>query len=84
MDVHLHDVRICGLILAASRTIARFAAAELALAVLVDPTRDESLARICGCIQLKQDLTEKEVMNVDETGNVGNDITMLAMDGLMI
>ncbi|KAK0225141.1 hypothetical protein EDD85DRAFT_221965 [Armillaria nabsnona] len=71
--IHLHDVHIVGPIVSNSLGTSKFAAAERALGILRDATKDKSLDRICNC---------SELMDVD-TGtaleSVGEDIEKLSL-----
>ncbi|KAG7453028.1 P-loop containing nucleoside triphosphate hydrolase protein [Guyanagaster necrorhizus] len=55
--IHLHDEHIVGPIVSNSLNTSKFAAAERALAILGDATKDKSLDRICNC---------SEIMDVDK------------------
>ncbi len=50
--IHLHDVHIVGPIVSNSLGTSKFAAAERALGILKDATKDKSLDRICNCSEL--------------------------------
>ncbi|KAK0185901.1 P-loop containing nucleoside triphosphate hydrolase protein [Armillaria mellea] len=50
--LHLHDVHIVGPIISNTLGTSKFAAAERALGILRDTTKDKSLDRICNCSEL--------------------------------